>query len=253
MPQALDYSRVADLYDSYVRVDSDVPFFVEEATAVRGEVLELTSGTGRVSLPLVEAGVRLTCVDNSPEMLAVLRHKLAARGLQAEVVEQDICALDLGRRFELVLIPFHAFSELSDTGDQRQALARIAGHLAPDGRLVVTLRNGRLHQVVGEGGLRLLADCPRDGGGRLLVWWQSVDPHQPGRAAGLELFEEYDAAGRLVGKRVADVRFRVFSRDEFAALADDAGYRVVALYGDYQRSPFDEAHSPYLVWVLRGP
>ena len=50
--------------------DLDVGFYVEEATKVKGKVLELMCGTGRASMPLLEAGVDLTCVDASERMLA---------------------------------------------------------------------------------------------------------------------------------------------------------------------------------------
>jgi predicted RNA methylase len=71
----MDYARLADFYDTFVRSAFDIAFFIKEAKGVSGEVLELMAGTGRVSVPLVESGVRLTCVDNSPEMLAKLRAK----------------------------------------------------------------------------------------------------------------------------------------------------------------------------------
>jgi len=86
MPETIAHSRFADLYDSYVRVTQDIPFFLYAARQIDGGVLELMCGTGRVSLPLVEAGVRLTCVDYSADMLAVLRRKLAAHHLRAELV-----------------------------------------------------------------------------------------------------------------------------------------------------------------------
>ena len=57
----MDYSLIADLYDSYVQTALDTPFFLGETRNVKGEVLELMAGTGRVSIPLLEQGVRLTC------------------------------------------------------------------------------------------------------------------------------------------------------------------------------------------------
>ena len=77
------YARIADVYDAFVSSQYDVPFFIEEAKKAGGEVLELMAGTGRLTIPLLEAGIPLTCLDFSAEMLAVLRDKLAARGLAA--------------------------------------------------------------------------------------------------------------------------------------------------------------------------
>ena len=70
----IDYDRVADVYDLYVTSELDISFYVEEATKARGKVLELMCGTGRVSVPLLEAGVDLTCVDVSTGMLPRIAH-----------------------------------------------------------------------------------------------------------------------------------------------------------------------------------
>jgi hypothetical protein len=64
VPQ-IDYDSVAALYDTYVTADDDVSFFVSEIQQTTGPVLELTSGTGRLSVPLLEAGADLTCVDRT--------------------------------------------------------------------------------------------------------------------------------------------------------------------------------------------
>ncbi|TLN18751.1 class I SAM-dependent methyltransferase, partial [bacterium] len=131
-----DYDNIADLYDIYVPATFDIDFFVRETAKVRGEVLELMSGTGRVSIPLLEAGVRLTCVDLSAELNAVLKRKLAQRGLKADVYRMDVRELDLPRQFEQVIIPFHSFAHLTTPRDQRRALKRIYDFLTPGGSFI---------------------------------------------------------------------------------------------------------------------
>src|SRR5512138_2813426 len=107
-----DYDPIASLYDIYVPATFDIDFFLNETKKSTGEVLELMSGTGRVSIPLLEAGVKLTCVDISSESNAVLRKKLSQKGLQADVYDMDVCALDLPKQFSMVIIPFHSFAHL---------------------------------------------------------------------------------------------------------------------------------------------
>ena len=102
---AIDYSQVAHLYDVYVRTDFDVPFFINEAKDC-DSVLELMAGTGRVSIPLLEAGISLTCVDNSRHMLSILGKKVADRGLSAAVYEMDVCDLSFRNTFDLIILPF---------------------------------------------------------------------------------------------------------------------------------------------------
>ena len=50
MTVAIDYSKVAGLYASCVRLEEDIPIFVEECREVDGPVVELMAGTGRVSV-----------------------------------------------------------------------------------------------------------------------------------------------------------------------------------------------------------
>jgi ubiquinone/menaquinone biosynthesis C-methylase UbiE len=85
MTKSIEWDRAAPFYELYAQATFDIPFFTQEVTKIPGDVLELMAGTGRVSLPLVKAGVHLTCVDNAPEMLAVLRQKLAREHLSAQV------------------------------------------------------------------------------------------------------------------------------------------------------------------------
>jgi SAM-dependent methyltransferase len=124
MSPAMDYSHLAQLYDTYASFTIDVPFYLNEARQQGGQILELMSGTGRVSLPLIESGFPLTCVDSSPQMLQMLRDKLAAKQLTASVLEMDVRELDLGRAFDLVFIPFNSFSELVSTRRSDEDIVR---------------------------------------------------------------------------------------------------------------------------------
>jgi ubiquinone/menaquinone biosynthesis C-methylase UbiE len=99
---AMNYDCVAHLYDAYVQTELDIPFFQDEAKKTGGAVLELMCGTGRVSLPLLEAGIDLTCVDSSAAMLDVFRGKLRERELMADLIEADVCNLSVNRQFDLI-------------------------------------------------------------------------------------------------------------------------------------------------------
>lgn len=245
------YSCIADLYDTYVAVTFDIPFFINEAKKA-SDVLELMAGTGRVSLPLVEAGIRLTCVDQSAEMLAILKQKLTERHLSARLVQMDVCELNLAKRFDLVIIPFHSFSEITSAEDQLQALVRIRQHMTPGGRFICTLRNKGIRKGTPDGSPQLFSEHPlQDGQGTLLFWMLSrADPADPHILNIMEFFEEYDDAGFLKAKRLLELRARTVSKSEFQALAESAGSKTMALYGDYAYSEFREDSSPYMLWVL---
>lgn len=247
-----DYGIVADLYDTYVPATDDINFFVNEAKKCSGRVLELMAGTGRVSLPIVQAGVNLTCVDISAELLAVLRDKLVRQNLSAEVVQADVRELDLGKQFDLVMIPFNSFAHLVSIDNQRNALMRIRQHLTPNGQFICTLGNPAKRRASVDGKLRLFKKYAlNDGQGTLLLWllenFDAADDHVVNT---FEFFEEYDAKGMLRAKRLMELRFRLSSREEFETLAQSVSFQVLALYGDYAYSQFREDGSAVMVWRL---
>jgi SAM-dependent methyltransferase len=248
----IDYDRVADIYDLYVTSDLDIGFFVEEAGKVRGKVLELMCGTGRVSVPLLEAGVDLTCVDASEGMLARLEERLRARKLEARVLRADVRHLDLGEEeeFDLALIPFHSFSELVSPRDQGLALRAAHGCLKEGGRLICPLHNPTIRARSADGTLRLNGSFPTEDGGLLVVSGFESLEEGSGVVNRVQLYEFFDASNNLRAKRVLPMRFALIDRSGFVELADTARFVPVALYGDYERGEYLEESSPFMIWIL---
>src|SRR5581483_6822100 len=81
-PKPMHYDeREAAIYDRvYAAKREDIEFWqtlTREYAEETGEALELACGTLRVALPVAQAGVRVTGIDESPHMLALAREKLA--------------------------------------------------------------------------------------------------------------------------------------------------------------------------------
>jgi len=247
---AMDYSQVADLYDIYAQTDLDVSFFLQESQGCRN-VLELTSGTGRLSLPLIEAGVPLSCLDNSPEMLAIFRKKLQSKGLAAPIYEMDASHFTLPEQFDLIIIPFNAFSEIIDPVAQRVTLKCIHAHLADAGRLICTLHNPAIRLQVMDGQIHVRGTFAVPGNAGTLVL-SSVESYDASAhlGKGAQFYELYDPDGTMQSKRFVRIQFFVHFRDTFEALARSQGYKVMALYGNYERAKFQPEQSPFMIWIL---
>jgi SAM-dependent methyltransferase len=108
------------------------PEIVHAAVPAGGSILELGAGAGRVTHPLVALGHPVVAVDESAEMLAHIRG--------AETVQAEIQDLDLGRRFDVVLLA--SFLVNTDDRDlQRRFLQACSRHLRDDGCLLVQRRD----------------------------------------------------------------------------------------------------------------
>lgn len=251
MNRAIDHDRVADLYDLYVRWTEDIPFFLDRVGGYTEPVLELTCGTGRVSIPLAAAGCKLVCVDYAPAMLRVLKAKLQRAGLTAGVVCQDIRQLGLRSGFGVVLLPFHALAELMRPEDRRQALASIAGVMRPGGRFICTLHNPfvrRRSLTARETELGRFAG-PRPGTELRLFSSTDWDARQQ-LVTGVQRIEIVDVRGRVIETRTLPVRFALPEREEIEAAAASVGLEVVRLEGDYAAAGYEPERSPFMIWTF---
>lgn len=131
--------RIADIYDErYAEVfGSDLAATVAflKETAGDGAALELGIGTGRIALPLAEAGVRLYGIDASEAMVERLRAKPG--GSDIRVTMADFRDFTIDERFRLVYVVFNTFFGLLSQDDQVSCFRVIARHLTDDGVFVM--------------------------------------------------------------------------------------------------------------------
>jgi SAM-dependent methyltransferase len=130
-----------DYYDkTYRDRTDDVAYYVALSRRVRGRVLELGCGSGRITLPMARAGAHVTGVDLSEEMLAALSRSLAdepaAVRSRVRVRRGDMRSVRVEGPFALVVCPFNAFLHLYTRRDVERFLARVRGALSARGELV---------------------------------------------------------------------------------------------------------------------
>lgn len=132
--------------------DEDLSFWLSLLKWVRGPVLELGCGTGRVLLPSARAGYRVVGVDHDPEMLAVIEDALeGGEELDVTLIEADFSEIDLGEQFALILMPCNTYSALNEAV-RHKTIEAVNRHLLPGGVFAASLPNPAL-----------LAEIPEDG------------------------------------------------------------------------------------------
>ncbi len=233
------YLHFAPFYDSlpvYLSRD-DVRFYVEEAEASGGPVLELGCGSGRVLAPIAKAGIAITGLDPSASMLELCRQRLAKDGSTAELIAGDMRRFSLGRRFPLITIPFRPFQHLLEVEDQMACLAAIRDHLAPGGRLIFDVFDPDLKQLAAEGGTEVPVseyDLPDGRHARLSYCRRSHD-----RTRQVQNIEMIVEAGGV--RHVSSLWLRYNFRWEMEHLLARCGFRIEHLYGSFTRDPVSES------------
>ena len=118
--------------------EADLELWLSLATSTGGPVLDIGCGTGRVALPLAEAGFEVTALDADPDLVRALGARASAR-LDVQGVVADARTFDLGESFALAVAPMQVVQLLGGAPGRRAMLARAYDHLRPGGLLAVAL------------------------------------------------------------------------------------------------------------------
>jgi SAM-dependent methyltransferase len=260
-----DYAPFYDWENARTLGRRDVPFWRRIALEADGPVLELGCGTGRISLPLVRAGVSLVCIDRSAPMLNRARRRLAKvtskkgpypfsgvmtrkRGTApfpgARLVRGDIRVLPFApRAFSTVIAPYGVLQSLLADRDLAAALDAVAQVIEPGGTfgldLVPDVPNWREYsnrvQLRGPAGrgvhLTLIESVRQDRARRLTTFEQRYVERRNGRST----------------EHRFELTFRTLSVRRMTDRLNRAGFVVERVLGDYRGRPWDERAD---VWIL---
>ncbi len=234
----------APYYDhAYRRYRPDVAFYLKLARRMKGPVLELGVGTGRIAIALAEAGIDVVGVDISSAMLARANERVAKKPQRIreriELREGDMRDLRLGRRFPLVIAPFNALQHLYEDEDVERTLSTCRRHLAEGGRFAFDVLMPDLRGLV------------RDPA-RYYRCRPTIHPRDGRRYAYAEAFS-YDHARQIqtVTMRFTDLEDpeRVFFRTlvqrqffprELMTLLRTNDFEALTYHGGFEGEPVDE-------------
>lgn len=142
--EQFSYDVIAEFYDEDMGRNTDgadIAFYRDRGLNAHGKILELGCGTGRITIPLAQAGCDITGIDRSLPMLRVLEQK--SLSLSATVrnrlkyVVMDMKSLELRGTYSLVICPYSVFTYLVALSDQVRVLQWIHSHLEPEGECII--------------------------------------------------------------------------------------------------------------------
>lgn len=252
-----DNEFVAEYYDPvYDRLTRrDIEFYVDCAKTAGGRTLELGCGTGRVLIPTAQAGCEITGLDASPIMLGKCREKLSVQSAEAQahvkLYQGDMTAFDTGEQYALITIPFRPFQHLITVAEQKACLACVRKRLKPGGRFIFDVFNPFIPRLIDP---KYLMEIETDPGielpdGRVLRRAQRIaNFHRAEQYNDIELIHYIKYPDGREERLVHSFPMRYFHRYEMEHLLGLCGFRVVELYGNFDRTPFT-AESPEMIFV----
>jgi SAM-dependent methyltransferase len=220
---ASPYDAIAELYDPWSRsVTEDVGFYVAEARKAGGQVVELGVGTGRIAVPIAQAGVRVIGVDSSARMIEACRKRAAAAAVELDLRLGDLQAppVDPAEGVQAVLCPFRSYLHLPDDTARGTALRSAHALLPLHGRLVFDVFEPKPDDIAETHGR----------------WLE--------REAGIFERADWDEGARTLTLSVrgpegsTTMSLAWISYDEWRTVLSETGFEVEAVYGWFDRSPY---------------
>lgn len=117
----------------------DVEYYIERLSNVQGKVLEMGCGSGRVMIPLLQAGIAMDGLDYSEEMLDSCRRRCKELKLAPKLIKDEMHNFKLDDQYDAIIIPAGSFQLIEDREQAITALHHIYSHLSPGGRLIIDL------------------------------------------------------------------------------------------------------------------
>ena len=252
--EQVPYTHYAALYDrlgqsqwseQFVRftLDTLLPRFGRQTR----RALDLACGTGTAALTLARAGLMVTGLDGSPQMLDVARAKAEAAGLAAQFVVGNLRAdwrATLPGPFDLITCCYDSLNYLLHPAELRRAFSLIRFGLATRGLLVCDVATPDAYRGAEEAHVWTLdlddmtysVATAWDEETRLATTFISCTPRSPDDDE--PFFEPHVQ--------------RAYERAEVEAALDGAGLRLLAVYGAAPLRPPAEPpdpHDPRLIYV----
>lgn len=200
-------------------------------------LLDLGCGTGRHAVPLAEQGYRVTGVELSPLYVEKARERAARKGVEVEIVHQDMRSLAYEDEFDGVLCMFNSFGYF-DAADNRKVLQLLRRAVKPGGWVFLDVldhghisRNQHDGRTVQGGGF-VLFETSRVENGVNIVFQRLTRPGLPVQEQTVEL--------------------TMYTPDEMRQLLEECGFAVSGQWGDLEGGPAATATSTRLLTLARA-
>jgi len=235
-----------DLAKTIDDAQSEIDFYAAYARAANGPILEPMCGSGRILLPLLNAGFAIEGFDASAHMLAALKERYAhVSSDHLPVWQQYAQDFKSDKRYGLIIVPFGSWGLILDQLDSVCGLQSLYDHLLPGGTLVLEIDTIASEAETEPVWREQSFTC--EDGSVIAVQMKSVFDVQT------QLYEAisvYSLTKNGVVLAVEQERFQqyVFRHDELDGLLRQVGFTDIKKYKNYAKELAIDENEPALIY-----
>ena len=219
---ALSYDRLTNDVDYEATVAFYRQILQREGLTPR-TVVDLACGTGSVALLLAQAGMQVTAVDMSEEMLSVAMQKAVALEHPPQFVCQKLQELRLPKGVDLAVCALDSLDYITDPADCQEAIRRVYRVLNPGGCFIFDVNTPeKLRAMDGQ----VFLDEDDD---VYCVWRGEFDEKTNICSYGMDLFQRRGSAWH---RSFEEHREYAYSAEQLTGYLRQAGFTHIGVYAD---------------------
>jgi ubiquinone/menaquinone biosynthesis C-methylase UbiE len=233
----MSYRLAAKYYDLFGS-KNDLNFYKELALQSGDKALELGVGTARVAISLARVGVTVVGIDNSVHMLKVAREKLAKESgavrKRITFKKADMKDFKSSQSFQFIYIPASTFDHNITFEDQKRTLECVYEHLEKSGTFAFDLEQVPPSKPEASWWI----DRKKIESGKMVVRSIFTRRDMTKRRCSVDLFFDVYKEGKLLARLHEYGEVAIISKDEIIRLLEETDFKVVGVYGDFDKSRY---------------
>jgi 2-polyprenyl-3-methyl-5-hydroxy-6-metoxy-1,4-benzoquinol methylase len=129
-PSLYSHPQFYDLVEGAYATGNVLEFYCRQIARYGEPVLELACGSGRLTIPLAEAGIQITGLGLSEAMLTRAVAKAAERGVHLPLVHGDIRSFQFSQAFNFIFLPAQSLTHLHTRKEVEACFFCVQQHLS---------------------------------------------------------------------------------------------------------------------------
>lgn len=242
----------ANIYDRIQQSwDEEIAFYKELLGQKPYHILELGCGTGRLLIPLLTMGYKVTGLDSSKDMLAICEHKVNKSYPNAksrlQLMNADMSNFNISDKFDRIISAINSFQHLITVEQRKRFLRSGAMHLRKGGLFIIDMKYLR---VFNPGISKLSCDLVDNGKDKQVLY---ISQSKFDAITKEEIFNVLQVplnSGKEVVPTVATYKAYLPTLQEMELLIEQSGLQVRDRYSSFDKKPLS-ADSNNVIWVLQ--
>lgn len=235
-----EHPDLAEIYDLDSGWSVDRDFYLALASGGPKQILDLGCGTGLLCDAYASLGHKVTGVDPAKAMLDVARTRLY--GPSVNWIEATAQTFNTDRKFDLVVMTGHAFQVFLEDADILTIFTRMREHLAEDGIIAFETRNPAVDWKA-----RWEGDTEMRSGDQIIRQSRIVSKQDGEKRISFET--RYQFPDRTLTS-FSELLF--LSRNEVEERLRRCSLKTRAIYGNWDKQPFNEDASDEMIFIVEA-